>query len=80
MQYKWTFTVIGHGTFPLDMLRYDACYPIDSESVSGLEYDRDNRHEPRKVQLRSHLNSPTNARWASFGWLVLRETVRKEKV
>lgn len=72
------FTVIGDGEFPLDMLRYDGCYPqhetdTTKMSESGL----------REVTLHKTLNwahpkvwSPTVGRWNSFGWAVLGELPR----
>lgn len=62
------FQVRGSGEFPLDMLRYDACWPateMDSATASDHERDR------RRVNLRTASpNSPTPERWESFGWKV----------
>ena len=67
------FTVIGRGVFPLDMLRYDGCYP-------KLEADTAIMGEEglREVMLHKTLNwghpkvwVPTVGRWNSFGWAVL---------
>ena len=71
------FTVIGRGVFPLDMLRYDGCYPkLETDTITigkdGL----------REVELHKTLNwgtphellkvwVPTVGRWNSFGWAVL---------
>jgi len=71
------FTVIGRGVFPLDMLRYDGCYPkLETDTITigkdGL----------REVELPKTLNwgtphellkvwVPTVGRWNSFGWAVL---------
>ena len=30
------FTAVGCGPFPMDMLRYDGCYPLRSEDVVTL--------------------------------------------
>lgn len=71
-----TFTVQGRGVFPFDMLRYDHCWPDTSEDAVCMGHYT----EPRKVNLRCHysngaaVQSPTKARWASFGWQV--ETVQ----
>lgn len=71
------FVVEGNGPFPIDMLRYDACYPAsvdDAEKiVTHLEF-----HAPYRVTLRhviskgeNPLAKPTRGRWASFGWAVV---------
>lgn len=60
------FTVDGDYTFPLDMLRYDGCWPASSEDAVAME-----RKGPRTVTLISHFNPPTEARWRSFGWHVV---------
>ena len=63
---KYTYTVEGYGSFPIDMLRYDNAYPRDSDSIynMGQELDR------RQVRLAS-CHCPTHDRWASFGWKVI---------
>ena len=65
-----TFTVIGSGPFPFDMLRYDCCWPYSSEDASRLPLEG-----RRKVTLASgRRGSPTHARWESFGWKVILES------
>jgi hypothetical protein len=63
---SWKFTVEGGSAFPMDMLRYDACYPTDGDSVSAMQEILG----VRKVTLRSHIQPPTDGRWRSFGWYV----------
>ncbi len=58
------FTVEGFGAFPVDMLRYDACYPADSVSATLI-----NGRGRRAVNLRSY-REPTIGRWNSFMWTV----------
>jgi hypothetical protein len=68
--------------FPIDMLRYDSCYPandqysviriVDSldQNISAIEFD----HKPINLIHNSHGNknwSPTAARWESFGYRVI---------
>jgi len=66
------FTVEGKNEFPLDMLRYDICWPA-SESNSRLieaSFSDHARGDVRRIELKG-LKLPTVARWASFGWAVL---------
>lgn len=65
------FKVTGKGYFPVDMLRYDHCYPADSESATKLLRSHNGASflEPRTISLRS-LKAPTVGRWESFGWKV----------
>lgn len=63
------FQVTGSGQFPLDMLRYEGCYPATSNDVAEMAKD----HGLRTVTL--HMIGPKNrpvtiARWASFLWKV----------
>jgi hypothetical protein len=69
------FTVEGAGPFPIDMLRYDCCFPetefggtaaIMSEEIRGVRHAKLMvRHEGKgRHQL-------TPARWASFGWRIV---------
>lgn len=76
--YQTNFTVAGKGTFPVDMLRYDRCFPArDSDVVRSLA---DGQREitlatcaPRKV---GHL--VTEKRWATFGWTVINQDIPRK--
>jgi len=64
---QFEFTVTGTGQFPVDMLRYDSCWPAtesDSTRLGGGPV-----MEPRSVTVRG-LRRPTVGRWKSFGWSV----------
>ena len=64
--YATKFVVKGAGRFPVDMLRYDTCYPHQPEDAAAI-LDK----EMRKVELVTLMNGePTRARWESFGWMV----------
>lgn len=72
------FTVKGIGSFPLDMLRYDGCYPVNLESVLNIQTSFDPRArrargEPLEIELVSHKGPPTKGRWDSFMWRVVKE-------
>jgi hypothetical protein len=67
------FNVAGKWPFPLDMLRYDGCWPAESEDVDKL--DRLLNDTEIRVTRRFYLTlatakhgSPTVERWQSFGW------------
>ncbi len=75
------YRVAGHGDFPVDMLRYDSCWPADGDSAFKLVlplYEQTNDgqrnwlRKTRVLRLRSYSN-PTDARWSSFGWMVVNE-------
>ncbi len=66
-----TLSVIGSGSFPYDMLRYDSCVPDTQTDVTRAFVDR----ESRIVYLRQYVPAdsvagPTIGRWESFGWKV----------
>lgn len=65
------FTVTGTFPFPLDMLRYDTCYPADHESVVAIEESIQRvNYRTYTVKLRSRVSAPTQERWHSFQWTV----------
>lgn len=70
----YKFTVNGNKTFPLDMLRYDACWPADSETIDSISIsyrDREDYTTPRSARFLS-TRKPTEGRWASFSWPVIK--------
>lgn len=64
----YSYYVTGRGSFPFDMLRYDACWPASSDDASNMDshYERGNTRSIRMFSNRE----PTIARWASFLWAV----------
>ena len=86
--YRQTFEVEGKFHFPVDMLRYDCCFPASSEESgrleSALELSGGNRGDGWRVGLMRYTfdkgNLPTFDRWASFLASVDRASIRTEKV
>lgn len=78
--YYTTAEATGDGTFPLDMLRYDCCFPADMTAVDNMLSDVYANLKRRTVKLGRYtaLKSSrafTPARWESFGWkLTILET------
>jgi hypothetical protein len=67
-----TFKVEWQYSFPLDMLRYDCCWPVDQQAViaitTSLERESRGPHRARlarKVERKTDI--PTIQRWLSFG-------------
>ena len=63
----YTFTVAGNDDFPLDMLRYDLCYPKSQRDASEMAKTFRQRRGEYRVTLVSS-KAPTEERWGSFGW------------
>jgi hypothetical protein len=71
-----TFTVTGRpraAMFPLDMLRYDSCWPRGNKDVDMLQqlmaFRLTGSELPDTVSLDlTTCDRYTPARWASFGW------------
>ena len=59
--------VTGTGPFPLDMMRYDCCWPSSSADVYIME-DTDKRTLFVKMASSTKKATWTPERWASFGW------------
>jgi hypothetical protein len=75
MTKKYYFTVTGRGAFPLDMLRYDGCYPVHPEDVDQIQQSLDprwrrDRKEAFKIRMATYKQIPTKERWSSFIWHV----------
>ena len=68
-----SFTVEGSGMFPVDMLRYDACWPATTEDVIHMALGSPiARSKQRRVALFTNAqNRPTVGRWESFGWKIV---------
>lgn len=67
--YIHKFVVRGKFTFPLDMLRYDACYPESSQDVVTMEKGNG---EVTLVHVTNDSRwTPTKERWSSFLWGVI---------
>lgn len=65
------FAVIGSGAFPMDMLRYDRCWPVNSDDAANLTDYSNNDGKPlvrRAVALATIADRVESARWSSFGW------------
>ena len=73
--------VFGSGSFPIDMLRYDNCIPVDEPEAHKIEQSQCNRcntlpinHvwtvELKKICL-DKSSQPNVERWNSFGWVVV---------
>lgn len=61
------FEVRGSGNFPLDMLRYDECFPASERESANMAATG-----KRVVALCTGKKfAPNTARWASFGWSVV---------
>ena len=83
----FTFKVRGAADFPIDMLRYAACRPHtqhDAWSIEaqGVGFDPT---EVREVELVGYqsiplspnvINEATSARWSSFGWTVIADSIQ----
>ena len=67
----YLFTVVGSGEFPIDMLRYDGCWPYEREDAAKIEASFREPGLPgvRTVVLQTtNRHGPTYRRWESFTW------------
>jgi len=70
------FEVEGFGEFPVDMLRYDSCWPASGEDAFQIG-NGSWENQRRTVRLRCWRSKgqpvATIARWDSFTWRVVGE-------
>lgn len=65
------FTVKGRYPFPMDMLRYDSCWPSTGESVAAIHNSITRQGDREQtVTLLTDMVGITPDRWRSFGWTV----------
>ncbi len=62
---QYDFWATGFGVFPVDMLRYDACWPSSTDDALRMVIEHGEFR--RSIHLRS-FTPPTPDRWLSFGW------------
>lgn len=63
----------GHPAFPVDMLRYDAAYPMreaDSSKITDTITYNTRADQPEIELIATASGCPNDARWRSFGWHV----------
>ena len=71
------FIVKGTGSFPIDMLRYDQCFPDDQESAAKIAnsvYHSRMATQDGEICLAAWRLigwEPTKKRWESFLWKVV---------
>lgn len=70
-----TFTVTGSGAFPLDMLRYDECWPATADDATYIGRSWARGTGRSRITLITHdRTAPARDRWESFGWQVVIES------
>lgn len=71
-KFQVEFTVVGWGEFPIDMLRYDGCFPLTEKDTAAMAEQGTREVTLNKTLNRHHATnwSPTAGRWESFGWVV----------
>lgn len=72
--YETEVTVEGRGAFPVDMMRYDTCYPATESDANAIRESFADPSGVTRVRLNRRSVSdrePQYARWESFGWRVV---------
>lgn len=73
--YEFTVENPNGNSFPIDMLRYDSCWPkseIDASLISDtFEYVTSSHRRTRVTLCTDSRAAPTKGRWSSFRWVVL---------
>ncbi len=64
-----SYTVTGRGNFPIDMLRYDAAWPMTGDDAANITATFQPRAGRWTIKLAS-ARLPTEGRWSSFVCLV----------
>ncbi|HEX8551048.1 MAG TPA: hypothetical protein VF681_05775 [Abditibacteriaceae bacterium] len=72
------FTVVGRGDFPLDMLRYDRCFPRTGNDAAAAQSPGETRTVELTRDAATRYWRPCEGRWQSFGWTVTEVTPMDE--
>lgn len=65
--------VEGSGDFPIDMLRYDSCYPASEVDSAMMMHGEGLRQITLMCHRERGLKIATRDRWLSFTWRVIEE-------
>lgn len=71
------FTVVGGVSFPVDMLRYDSCWPAYEQESRKIEAMIRHEHRGQQEVTLLGLHNPTIARWDSFVWRVKEDSIEQ---
>lgn len=72
--FETKLVVQGTGGFPIDMLRYDSCFPWSESDSHALLNEGSLRLRTVTLRRRSvNTLSATEGRWKSFGWTIVSE-------
>lgn len=75
MSWESTFTVEGATAFPLDMLRFDECWPVTPDDAALIEqtlrHENNGRVRIKLGSAKSTYYVPTARRWDSFLWKIV---------
>lgn len=80
-----SFTVSGRLSFPLDMLRYDCCFPSGPEDAGRIQESMEHPLPAERlvIKLSRRIEAkglmPTSGRWSSFGWVVDERSIKTTK-
>ena len=66
--YEHIAEVRGRGQFPIDMLRYDQCYPRTGDDAHKIASARDDRAVVIVTKSDDPIACWTERRWASYLW------------
>jgi hypothetical protein len=83
--YKQIWTVEGALSFPVDMLRYDGCFPADETQSHIINRTMDGSTGKVQVKVARYRRSdmtlhPTVGRWNSFGWQYVEGSLTQEVI
>ena len=68
-KHGWIFLVRGSGSFPMDMLRYDQCFPTVEMEANIMQ--KEYIEEKVLISMKTHRPHVTIKRWESFLWNVV---------
>jgi hypothetical protein len=66
----YKYRVCGNCKFPIDMLRYDSCWPSTSADAFVIALQFELPQQPQQIGI-TGIQPPTVARWESLGWRLL---------
>ncbi len=71
LKYAHFAIIRGSGAFPIDMLRYDSCYPFreeDARKIESVSNPMIGDNDPWEIRVKKHSELARHARWTPERW------------
>ncbi len=82
LKYEHFAIIRGNGPFPIDMLRYDSCYPLrekDAGKIESVSNPMIGDNDPWEIRVHKHTELARHARWTPERWVSFGCTLEEDE-